>query len=229
MQFKLDFRNKNVLTAYYVLPISFYLIIGAIFKEITPHYEEVIMGNMTVLSISLAAYLGTPAPLVDFFSSDIKKTYNIGNISIAVILLTTFLSAMFHIAIVSTLIYMTSPFIFDAVIPSSFYGYILTMIVASVVSVTYGILIGILCNNSSTMTMVSQLAFLPTMLMAGIILPTHLLPDILSDVSIVLPATHIIELLSFETLTTYDFLPLLYLFGFGVLAIYLRYRSAIMD
>ena len=73
LQFKLDIRNRNILTAYYVLPIAFYLVIGAIYKEITPNWSTTLLQSMSVLAISISAYLGTPAPIVDFFTSDIKK------------------------------------------------------------------------------------------------------------------------------------------------------------
>lgn len=73
LQLKLDVRNKNVLSAYYVLPLAFYLVIGAIFMAVNPLAKETLIPSMSILAISLAAFLGTPAPILDFFTSDTKK------------------------------------------------------------------------------------------------------------------------------------------------------------
>ena len=43
LQFKLDIRNRKILTAYYVVPIAFYLVIGAMYKEITPNWSATLL------------------------------------------------------------------------------------------------------------------------------------------------------------------------------------------
>ena len=202
LQFKLDIRNRNILTAYYVLPIAFYLVIGAIYKEITPDWSNTLLQSMSVLAISIAAFLGTPAPITDFFTSDIKKTYQVGNINLSLILISTFLSAMVHMLIVSSFIYFTAPIIFGvstSSIQASYFGWIMVTIM---VSTMLGILVGLLSKSNSMMTMISQLVFLPTMLLGGIILPTHILPDILQKFGNILPATYSIKILSATDVTS---------------------------
>lgn len=217
LQWKLDFRNKSMLTSYYVLPIAFFLIVGAIYKEVNPLYAETIIPSMNVLAISIAAYLGTPGPLNAFFNSESKKTYIVGNIDLKIILLTTFVSAFTHIAIIGVGIIVTSPIIFGAVLPTNMLLYIFWLIVSVTISIAVGMIIGISTKNNSSMTMISQLAFLPTMLLAGIILPASILPDILQNFSKVLPATYSIEILnSLDNISIEMIVPLL---GLGILTI----------
>lgn len=204
LQFKLDIRNKNILTAYYILPMAFYLVIGAIYKEITPQWETTLLPAMSVLAIAIAAFLGTPAPISDFFNSDIKKTYQVGNIKLSLILTSTFVSAVFHMMIVSVLIYLSAPIVFDVSTGNMESTYFLWILASIVVSSMLGILIGLVSKNSSTTTMISQLVFLPTMLLSGIILPTYILPEFLQNVSNIFPATYFVQILNAMTDITSD-------------------------
>jgi len=230
LQCKLDVRNKNVLSAYYILPIAFYLVIGAIYKEISPLAENTLIQSMNVLSISIAAFLGTPAPIVDFFTSDTKKTYKVGNIKLSVILLTTFLSAVAHMLIVSIFILITAPMIFNVNRPSDillYFGWILVTIITCTV---IGMIIGIIAKNNSAMTMISQLVFLPTMLLCGIMLPRDILPDILERIGQILPATYAVEILtSLSNVTSEMIIPLISIGVIGIIALITIYRRTLID
>jgi len=196
LQIKLDLRNRHILTSYYLLPIAFYLIIGAIYKEITPGYESTMLTSMSILAISLASYLGTPAPIVDFFNSNAKKTYQIGNIKLSIVLLTTFFSAVAHMCIVSSVIYMSIEGIFGVVPTSDIGTHFAWLILCMVISTTIGIIIGLVSKSTSVMTMISQLAFLPTMLLSGILLPLSFLPKILQEIGKILPATYAVKIMN---------------------------------
>ena len=229
LQWKLDVRNKNMLSAYYILPIAFYLIVGAIYKEVTPLAEDSMIQAMSVLAISIAAFLGTPAPLVDFFTSDTKKTYIVGNINLGVILLTTFVSAMVHMIIVSTLIYFTAPLIFAANKPEALLAYIGWLIITMIISAVIGMVIGIASKNTSAMTMVSQLVFLPTMLLGGIMLPVYILPKVLQDAGKIFPATYSIKILNSLGSVTAEMIYPLFIIGFlGIIALGFVYKRALI-
>lgn len=230
LQWKLDFRNKSMLTSYYVLPIAFYLIVGAIYKEVTPRYEDTMIPAMNVLAVSLAAFLGTPAPVNSFFTSEEKNTYLVGNISLRVILITTFISGFIHIIIVSSGILLTAPMIFDVNISSELGLYILYLIFTIVISLIIGMTIGVLTKNNSSMTMTSQLLFLPTMLLCGIILPTSFLPDILQNFSKVLPATYSILILNSLTEIRSDMIfPLVGIGLFAIITLEIVYRRKLIS
>lgn len=230
IQWKLDFRNKSMLTSYYVLPIAFFLIVGAIYKEVTPTYQESIIPSMSVLAVAIAAYLGTPGPINAFFTSESKKTYIVGNIDLKVILLSTFVSAFTHMAIIGTGIIITAPLIFDAVLPTNMFAYIGWLVLTITIHIVIGMIIGITTKNNSSMTMASQLAFLPTMLLCGIILPASILPDILQNFGKILPATYSIDIFnSLGSVTAEMYLPLL---GIGIVAILglsIMYKRRLMN
>ena len=229
LQCKLDVRNKNVLTAYYILPIAFYLLIGAIYKEINPMAEETLIQSMSVLAISIAAFLGTPAPLVNFFTSDTKKTYIVGNIRLSVILLTTFLSAVVHMLVVSLMILLSAPMIFGASRPAEIGVYFGWILVTIIISTIIGMTIGIAAKSNSSMTTISQLIFLPTMLLCGIMLPMSILPDILQKAGKIFPATYLVEILMTTGDITSDMLvPLVGIGIIGIIALVTVYKKALI-
>ena len=230
LQCKLDLRNKNVLIAYYVLPLVFFVVMGAVFSKIDPLSKGKLVQSMSILAISMAAFLGTPAPLVEFFSSDTKKTYKVGNIHLWVILLTTFISALVHMLIVSVIIYMTAPIIFDATRPSNALMYFTLLLLFISVCTIIGMSIGLIAKNNTTMTMISQFVFLPTMLISGIMFPTEMLPAILGKVSKILPATHSIQILtSLETMNLTLIMPLIIIGIITLIVLFVFYRKIQID
>ncbi|WP_286909441.1 ABC transporter permease [Clostridium sp. UBA1652] len=196
LQCKLDIRNKNVLIVYYILPLIFFLIMGSVFTTIDPNAKSRIIQSMSIVAISMAAYLGTPVPIVEIFSSDIKKTYKVGNVPLWVILITSFLSALVHILIVSAIIFIISPIIFKADIPNNILMYFLFLILVISVSSIIGILIGLISKSNTVMTMFSQLIFLPSMILSGTMFPREMLPTVIGRVSNILPATHGMNILT---------------------------------
>lgn len=230
LQCKLDLRNKNVLIAYYILPLVFFVVMGSVFSTIDPLSKQKLVQSMSILAISMAAYLGTPAPIVEFFSSDTKKTYKVGNIHLWVMLLTTFLSALVHMLIVSAIIYITAPIIFDAVRPSNGLMYFALIILVISVCTIIGMVIGLIAKNSTTMTMLSQLVFLPSMLIGGIMFPTELLPSILGKIGKILPATHSIKILtSLANINLALVMPLIIIGIVMLIVLFVFYRKIQID
>ncbi|MGL4522127.1 MAG: ABC transporter permease [Bacilli bacterium] len=230
LQCKLDMRNKHVLSAYYVMPIVFFLIIGAVFHKIDPLAKDTLVQNMSILAISIAAFLGTPSPLVEFFASDCKKTYRVGNIKLYVFLLTSFLSAVAHMLIVSTFIYITAPFIFDVNRPEQVGAYFAWLLLFIVLCTIIGMVIGLISKTNSMMTMVSQLIFLPTMLISGIMFPTTMLPEVLQKMGAILPATYAVEVLtSLNKVTVNMVYPLLLIGVVASVLLITQYRKIQVD
>lgn len=230
LQWKLDLRNMNVLSAYYIMPLAFFLVIGAVFEQINPEAKANLIPTMSILSLSIAAYLGTPAPLVDFFASDCKKTFKVGNIKLYVVLITTFLSAFIHMLIVSSIIFLTAPLIFDVNRPEDIGMHFFWIIITTVISITLGMVVGLFAKNNSTMIMISQFLFLPTMLLSGVLLPTTLLPEILQNLGKVLPATYAVQIMTATTDITMEMVYPLAIIGFVACGlIMLQYRRLQVD
>ena len=78
LQWKLDLRSKEVLIVYYIVPLVFFVFIGGMFTSIDPMAKDSLIQSMTIFGVTMGAYLGAPTPLIEAYSSEIKKAYKVG-------------------------------------------------------------------------------------------------------------------------------------------------------
>ena len=209
LQWRIDLRNKGILTTYYIVPLIFFGFMGSIFSSINPQLKETLIQSMSIFSITMGAILGAPAPLVALYSSDIKKAYKASNIPLSMPAICNFISAFINLFIVSLIIFFIAPIAFHATMPSNIPLYFLTLIIFIIVSLSIGTLLGLLIKNSSKITMFSQLIFLPSLMLSGIMFPTILLPKAFETIGKIFPATHAMKIMTGNILNVNMFLPLI--------------------
>ncbi len=216
LQWKLDLRNKGVLLTYYIVPISFFLFIGGIFTSINPEAYKTLIPSMTVFGITMGAFLGTPAPLVEMYGSEMKKAYKVGGIPLWSATVNNIISGFIHLFIMSLVIYFVAPLTFHAQIPANTGVYFATLAIFLLTSLSVGTLIGLFVRNASKLTMISQVVFLPSLMLSGIMFPVNLLPDFLQSIGKIFPATW-----GFDNLcrSAFDIVSLLPLIGITVAAV----------
>jgi ABC-2 type transport system permease protein len=209
LQWKLDLRNKGILITYYIVPLIFFGFMGSIFSSINPHSKDTLIQSMSIFSITMGAILGTPVPLVDLYGSEIKKAYKASNIPLSMPAISNFISAFINLFIVSLIIFFIAPMAFDAPMPSNIPLYFLTLIIFIIVSLSIGTLLGLLVKSPSKITMFSQLIFLPSLMLSGIMFPTNMLPKSFEAAGKIFPATHAMKIMTSNTLDIIMFLPLI--------------------
>lgn len=189
LQLKLSIRNKEILVTYYIVPLVFYLFMGMIFTSIIPDAYKTLIQSMTVFGVTMGGVLGSPAPLVEIYGSDIKKSYIAGNIPLWTAAAGNFLSAFVHMFIMSLIIFVTAPTLFDAVIPRNLVGYFLFLALLIAASLSIGMVYGVFIKSTSKLGMVTQFVFLPSIMLSGIMFPGSLLPKTLQYIGKIFPAT----------------------------------------
>jgi ABC-2 type transport system permease protein len=212
VQWKLDLRNKGVLITYYLVPLMFFCFIGTIFTSINPASKDNLIQSMTIFAITMGAFLGTPIPLVELYSCDIKKAYIIGGIPLWVGAVNNLISAFVHLFITSCIIYLVAPLAFGATNPEKPIVYFLSLAVFLLVCIMIGTVLGLYVKNAAKLTMYSQLIFLPSLMLSGIMFPTELLPKALASAGYVFPATWGLKLMTDNQLEVLSLLPLLVFF-----------------
>lgn len=103
-------------------------------------------------------------------------------------LVTMFLSALIHLMIVSIVILLLAPVLFDAALPENFARFFSALAVYVSVSLGIGSVLGLVVKNQTRMAMTAQLVFLPSIMLSGIMFPADLLPDILQAAGRIFPA-----------------------------------------
>lgn len=189
LQWKLDIRSKSLLITCYLVPLLFFAVMGGIFTSINPEAKDSLIQSMTVMGVSMGAFIGLPPSLVEIYGSDIKKVYKANGVPLYLGLISMFLSAFVHLLIMCTIIYIVAPIAFDATPPASLISYFGSLAIFIWVSLSIGSVLGLWVKNQAKLTMISQVIFLPSIMLSGIMFPVDLLPKILKTVGKLFPAS----------------------------------------
>jgi ABC-2 type transport system permease protein len=183
-------RNRQLLFLNYLFPLGFYFLIGFIFPQINPLFLEDLLPAMVVFAILAATLLGLPDPLVNAREVGIFRSYRINGIPSSSILAIPALTTVLHLAVVTIFMTATAPLLFDAPAPVNLAGYVLTFLVSAFACAGIGVLIGVISSSTRMTVLWSQLIFLPSMLLGGMMLPYSMLPEAVGRFSRLLPATY---------------------------------------
>lgn len=189
LQWKLDIRSKSLLITCYLVPLLFFVVMGGIFTSLVPTAKDTLIQSMTVLGVSTGALIGLPPSIVEIYGSDIKKVYKANGVPLYLGLVTMFLSALIHLLIMSAIIYIVAPIAFDATRPVNAPLYFSLLAVFIAVSLSLGCVLGLSVKSQTKLTMISQLLYLPSIMLSGIMFPAALLPKILEIAGKIFPAS----------------------------------------
>ena len=234
IQFKMDIREKGTLLTYYLLPLVFYFVVGAVFSSVNPSSKQTLAASMVIFAVTMGAIIGMPLPIVKMRESEVLRAYRVYGIPGWAVLLVHAVSAFLHLLIVSLVILVTAPIIFGANYPVSYPAFFAILFALLFNGICIGLLIGVMARNQSSATMLSQAVFLPTMMLGGIMFPSSMLPEALKMVGLILPASHVMQAFSgFAFGLPVDMDPALSLLiaaGIGIIAVVLtvvKYKSSI--
>lgn len=189
-EFKTGIRNKNLLLMNYLFPLGFYLMMGFIMPAINPFFRETMIPAMVTFAVLAATLLGLPDPLVNARESGIFRSFKINNVPASSILLIPGLTTGLHLALVSLIIVVTAPILFDAVLPSGGFNFFITIAALTLACSGIGILIGVVSPSTRMTVLYSQIIFVPSMLLGGLMMPFSVLPEAAQTIAQLLPASH---------------------------------------
>lgn len=192
-EFKTGLRDSNLLLMNYLFPLGFYALMGLVMAQINPTFTETMIPAMVVFVAMVSPLLGLPGPLVESREAGIYRSYKINGVPALSILSIPVLSTMFHVLIVAGIISFTCAPLFDGVVPENWVNFVLVTLVTVFAFGALGALIGVISANSRSTVLWSQLIFLPSMLLGGLMMPLDLLPESVRFVSGLLPATQAMQ------------------------------------
>ena len=219
LQFKMDIRSRSLLVTCYLVPLLFFAVMGGIFTSIMPGSEKTLIQSMTVMGVSMGALIGVPPSLAEIYGTDVRKMYQASGAPLWYGLITLTVSAFIHLLIMSGIILAAAPVMFHAEVPSGLLLYFVKLSLFIIASLGIAGVLGMLEKNQAKLTMLCQAAFLPSILLSGIMFPSSLLPGILEKLGKLFPAAWGYLLLTTENETGMgEVFPLGIIFGAAVLA-----------
>lgn len=211
IQWKLDLRNKGVLITYYIVPLLFFAFMSGVFASVNPGAKDTLIQTMIIFGVTMGALLGASTPLVELYGSEVKKAYKVGGIPLWVATVNNYISAFIHLFIMSLIIYLTAPIAFQAKVPTNIGLFFLSLAIFILTSLCLGTLLGVFIKSTSRLTIVAQLFFLPSIMLAGIMFPADMLPSAFRLAGNIFPATWGFKMLTSDTFELMYLLPLVFI------------------
>lgn len=188
LQWRLDIRSRSLLITCYAVPLVFFVFMGGVFTSINPQAKDTLIQSMTVMGVSMGAFIGLPPSLVELYASEKRKIYRANGVPLSLGAVTTCLSAMIHLLLMAGILCAAAPILFDAAFPTNLAGYFCSLAAFLAVSLSVGCVLGLLVKNQARLTMISQLIFLPSIMLSGIMFPSEMLPKPLQLLGDAFPA-----------------------------------------
>jgi ABC-2 type transport system permease protein len=160
---------------------------GFIMPAVNPPFRAVIIPAMAVTSILAATLLGIPDPLVNARENGIFRSYKINGVPSISILSIPAITTILHLTIVIVLITVTAPVLFDAPLPEKWLNFIVIVIATAIACAGLSVLIGVVSPNSRMTVLWSQIIFVPSMMLGGLMMPYSVLPAIAGKFAQLLP------------------------------------------
>jgi ABC-2 type transport system permease protein len=189
-EFRTGMRDRTLLLMNYLFPIGLYILLGFLMTELNPPFVETMIPAMIIVAILSGTVLSLPNPLVRARESGIFRSYKINGVPAISILTIPALTTILHMVIVAVIITATAPLFFGAPPPVNWPAFTLIFLLAAFAHAGLGVLISVISSSSRAIVLWSQLIFLPSMLIGGLMIPHSILPDTLGKVGLLLPATH---------------------------------------
>jgi ABC-2 type transport system permease protein len=190
IQLRMDLRDKGTLLVFYIVPLGFYAVMGAVFASVTPEMKQTLSAAMAIFAVTMGALIGIPPTLVKMREANILRAYRVNGIPGVSVLLSIGISALIHLGIAAIIIAASAPALFGAEAPQNMGGFACVLFAFLFCSVALGLLIGVSAKSQPTAMMLSQAVFLPSLMLSGIMFPANLLPDVLLYLGRILPSTH---------------------------------------
>ena len=221
-EFKSGIRNRSMLFLNYLFPLGFYIMMGLVMTAVNPTFKAVMIPAMILFTIMASTLLGLPNPLVESRLAGIYRSYKINGVPAVSILSIPMLTTVVHALIASAIVALTAGPLFKGDTPVNWLNLVLITLLAAFTCGSLGALIGVVSKDARTTVLWSQLIFLPSMLIGGLMVPLEALPEFIQPLSMLLPTTQAMQAyagLAYELPTVFD--PLIsagVLFSSGLLA-----------
>ncbi len=226
-EFLAGLRNRTMLLMLYLFPLAFYFGVGQMMIVTNPFFSPQLIPTMVTFAILSGTILGLPNVLVDARTAGILRSYRINGLTAGPLLIVPSLSTSIHLIIVFTIIFISAPLIFSVTGINNLVHFVLVFLLALFAHSGLGVLIGVIASNSRSTILWSQLIYLPSLLLGGMMVPVSALPDAYATVGRLFPATYAMQgFLGFEQTGEALYNPawsLLILLTGGILAYFLAY------
>ncbi len=194
-EFKTGMRNSTLLFMNYVFPLGVYALMGLIMTQVNPYFTDTLLPAMIIFVILGSTILGLPSPLVEARDAGVYRSFKINGVPAASIVAIPVLTTTFHALIAAAVVALTAVPLFGGVAPVHWLRLAGIAVLMTFTCSALGALIGVVAANTRATTLLSQVIFLPSMLIGGLMMPLSILPKTVQRFAGLLPTAHAMQAL----------------------------------
>ena len=206
-EFKTGIRNSTLLFMNYLFPLGVYAILGLVMTQVNPAFTDTLLPAMVIFVIMGGTILGLPNPLVEAREAGIYRSYKINGVPAASVVIIPVLTTAFHALIVATIVALTAKPLFASATPEHWFPMVWITVLVTFTCSAIGALIGVAAADNRAITLLSQIIFLPSMLIGGLMMPLSVLPESMRRFAGLLPTAHAMQAfegLAYGRTTTFE-------------------------
>ncbi len=188
--FKTGIRDRSKLLMFYLFPLVFFFVVGAFMAQINPGFRQTMVPGMILFAFMSSVLLVLPSGLVQARESGVFRSYRINGVPAGSIMTSPVIGAMVHMAVVSAVITVAGTRLFGGAAPAHTGGFVAAALLAFLTYAGLGVLIGVAAGNANVAILVSQLLYIPSILLGGIMVPPSVMPSVFQRIGLLLPASH---------------------------------------
>jgi ABC-2 type transport system permease protein len=163
---------------------------GALLGGINPTFHDTIIPAFISIAVMTSTLLGMPNPIVASREAGVFRSFKINGVPATSLLSIPVLSSLLHMILVSAIIALAAVPLFKANLPIHWGYFILVGLLTIFAMAGLGMLIGVISSNSRATILISQLFFVPSMMLSGIVMPSSMLPASMRPMAMLLPPTY---------------------------------------
>lgn len=199
IDYKISLRDRTLLLMSYLFPLTFFLFMGFVMTSVNPTYKEIMFPSMLLFSLLTATVLIVPNIIVANRETGIYRSFKIYGIKRKSVISLIIISNFINVLVVSIIIGLISGLYFKVAMPQGFKEWIsliFAMVLVWFVFISLAIFLGNIVKNSKHVVMYTQLVFLPSILLGGVMINIDILPDTMQKISMILPTSHAMNIIS---------------------------------
>jgi ABC-2 type transport system permease protein len=188
--FRTGVRDRSKLLMFYLFPLVFFFLVGAFMVQINPGFRQVMIPGMILFAFMSSVLLSLPSALVQARETGVFRSYRINGIPSGSIMATPVIGALVHMAVVTVVITVAGARLYGGAAPFSIPGFVAAAFLSFLAYAGFGVLIGVAAGSVNAAILVSQLLYIPSILLGGIMVPAELMPGAFHKIGLLLPASH---------------------------------------
>jgi len=188
--FRTGLRDKSLLLMNYLFPLVCFVMFGAIMTGINPDFKNQLIPAMIIFGAMSSALLGLPNPVLSGRELGIFRSFKINGVPAINIITVPVIGAIAHILLVALIITALGKPLFSGALPIHWSLFVIVLLATAFCMASLGVLIGVIAPNSRGTVLLSQVFYVPSVMLSGLMMPASILPPALGRVALLLPATY---------------------------------------